>query len=381
MSSFALVIVAGGSSVRFGADKLWMKLPDGRPLWRASIDTLGAMPVWNQKILVVPNGKSAEFLSLLSKDWRVVVGGSNRLESVRAGVEAVPEEVQYVAVHDAARPFVSVELASRVIEAVHSCAGAYPSVSVTDTVHWEQSGNTATPPRAELWAAQTPQVVDRALWLRAADEVADATDDVGLLASAGHRITRVEGDPMNKKITTPSDLNDLQWETRTGWGYDIHQFSTDPARPMWLGGIEFDDRPGLDGHSDADVLLHAAVDALLGAAGMGDIGHHYPPTESEWKNCSSRRFLVETGHRLRSSGWSIVNLDLTVVGERPRIHPRRGEVVAAIAADLALPVMRVNLKATTNERLGALGRGEGLAAMAVATITRPVSNSIHLPSP
>lgn len=371
MNSVALVVVAGGSSERFGRDKLWEPLPDGRPLWRGSLDTLGSLEIWSEKILVVPSQRLIDFKSLLPADWKIVIGGATRVASVRSGVDAVPEATTYVAIHDAARPFVSAELATRVVESARGFAAAFPAVPVTDTIHWERGERVVTPPREEIFAAQTPQVVNRSVWLAVVPTSEIVTDDIGPIASAGHNVARTPGDPMNRKITTPDDLLRLNWETRTGWGYDIHRFSDDPERAMWLGGIEFDDRPGLEGHSDADVLLHAAVDALLGAAGMGDIGSHYPPSEEQWKDCSSRRFLVETRDRLRSCGWSIVNLDLTVVGERPRINPRRELIVQAVATDLELPIDRVNVKATTNEGLGALGRGEGLAAMAVATITRP----------
>jgi 2-C-methyl-D-erythritol 2,4-cyclodiphosphate synthase len=157
-------------------------------------------------------------------------------------------------------------------------------------------------------------------------------------------------------------------ETRTGTGYDIHSFSQDPERPLFLGGIKFEGAPGLEGHSDADVLLHAIVDALLGAAAMGDIGVHYPPSDPTWKNVSSLRFLAETGNRLRTAGWGIVNIDATLLAEIPKVMPRRHEMIAAIAETLQIEPSRINVKATTNEKLGAIGRSEGIAALASATV-------------
>jgi len=367
----SLIVVAAGSSQRFGADKLWVLLPDGRPLWRGSVDALGEMNLWRDRVLVVSATRKGEFERLLPPGWQVVVGGESRLESVRAGVMACDARSEYVAIHDAARPFVTAELAERVVRAAQGNAAAFPSIPVTDTVHWERGDRFVAPPRSQLSAAQTPQVINKAVWMAVAPASAEFTDDVGPVASAGHPIVRVDGDPRNRKITTPDDLSRLVWETRTGWGYDIHRFSDDPERPMWLGGVEFDERPGLEGHSDADALLHALVDALLGAASMGDIGVHYPPSDPQWRGCASVRFVEETARRLRQENWSIVNLDLTVVGERPRIGPRRGAIISAVARTLDLDLARVNVKATTNEGLGALGRGEGVAAMAVATITRP----------
>jgi 2-C-methyl-D-erythritol 4-phosphate cytidylyltransferase/2-C-methyl-D-erythritol 2,4-cyclodiphosphate synthase len=194
---------------------------------------------------------------------------------------------------------------------------------------------------------------------------------MALLEALGVHTTFVDGEDTNFKLTTPADLNKIPMEYRTGLGYDIHSFSTDPDRPLWLGGVEFpNDKPGLEGHSDADALLHAVVDSLLGAASLGDIGVHYPPTDPQWKNVSSLIFLQETGMILKEKGWSIVNIDSTVLAERPKVMARRQEICEAIARALDISPDRVSVKATTNEKLGAIGREEGIAAFATATLRR-----------
>lgn len=204
---------------------------------------------------------------------------------------------------------------------------------------------------------------------------AEATDDLALLEQIGIQPELVEADPRNYKITTAEDLTRARHEhesveTRVGFGYDIHPFSPEPSRPMWLGGVQFPSGPGLDGHSDADVLLHAIVDALLGAAGLGDIGQHFPNSDSQWKDCASVHFLRSAVGLLAAEGWRVINIDATVVAEMPKVMPFSGAMRAAIAEAVGLEVARVNVKATTNERLGSIGRNEGIAAFATAMILR-----------
>lgn len=304
----------------------------------------------------------------------VVLGGTSRTESVVYGIEAVPESFKVVLIHDAARPFVSNSVIDRVIEASHDSPAVAPAVPVTDTIRDTGDAVPKVLDRSRLVAIQTPQSVWRKDFLATyrADS-REATDDVAILERAGVTTMIVVGDPANIKVTTPADLPAPAMTTRTGLGYDIHSFSTDPDRPCWLGGVEFDDRPGLDGHSDADVILHALVDSLLGAAVLGDIGQRYPNSDPKWKNCSSSRFLAETGELLANEGWQIEHVDISVLAERPKIMPKAEEIRRTIASLLKIDVEQVSIKATTNERLGAIGRGEGVAAFSVATITRPNS--------
>jgi 2-C-methyl-D-erythritol 4-phosphate cytidylyltransferase / 2-C-methyl-D-erythritol 2,4-cyclodiphosphate synthase len=358
------ILVASGRSVRFGEDKLELGC-GGLPVWEQSFRALSDSGVVDSVGVVTLPQKVPGVLARFPEMGFVVSGGATRAESVRRGLASVPEGYEFVLVHDAARPFVSAELIQRVVDGVREHGAVYPGVGVTDTVRMEGT----VLERSLLVAAQTPQAA-RLDWLRAAMEIpAELTDEMAYLQAAGFDVVAVQGDPVNKKITNPGDLVN-EMEIRTGFGYDVHRFSDDPDRPLWLGGVEFDDRPGLEGHSDADALLHAIVDALLGAAALGDIGVHYPPSDPQWKNCASIRFVKETAVLLGKEGWSIVNVDATVVAERPRLMPRAAEIRQVISDALGVSVDRVSVKATTNEKLGAIGNSEGIAGYAVATIRR-----------
>lgn len=358
------ILVASGRSVRFGADKLELDC-GGMPVWERSFRALLDSGLVGSVGVVTRPEKVKGVLARVPEMGFVVSGGATRAESVRRGLAAVPKGVEIVMVHDAARPFVSAEVVCRVVEGAEEHGAAYPGVPVTDTVRME--GELLE--RSLLVAAQTPQGARVDLLKAAMANPAELTDEMAYLQAAGIEIVAVDGDPANKKITHPGDLVN-EMEIRTGFGYDVHRFSDDPERPMWLGGVEFDDRPGLDGHSDADALLHAVVDALLGAAALGDIGVHYPPSDPQWKNCASIRFVKETANLLNKEGWRIVNVDATVVAERPRVMPKAAEIRQTIAEALGVSVDRVSVKATTNEKLGAIGNSEGIAGYAVATIRR-----------
>ena len=305
----------------------------------------------------------------------MIEGGTDRRESSRRAVQATPATCDVVLLHDAARPFVSPKLISDVIAAIKRSGAAAPGLPITDTIKRVEPDRVSTISREGLFTVQTPQGARRELLLRAhAEASASVTDDLGLLEAIGVIPEIVPGEPENLKITNPDDLERAQeslkrGETRTGFGYDVHPFSLDSARPLMLGGVHFPDSPGLEGHSDADVLLHAAVDALLGAAGYGDIGQHFPNTDPRWKNASSIHFLRHAAQLLKEGGWHIQNLDVTVVAEHPKLMSQAGPIRETIASAIEVDPDRVNVKATTNERLGFIGRGEGIAAMAIATIS------------
>ncbi|MCA0362327.1 MAG: 2-C-methyl-D-erythritol 2,4-cyclodiphosphate synthase [Armatimonadetes bacterium] len=359
------ILLAAGSSTRFGEDKL-EQLIGGVPLWLASYQALAASPLIDAIGIVTSAEKVESVQQRAPEAFFVVEGGSSRQASAHAGILAIPQDYEVVLIHDAARPFVSQAITQAVIEGVARTGAAYPGIPVADTIR----EGTRLLNRSELRAAQTPQGGRRDWFLSAHAQVTEElTDDIALLEAAGFPSEVVPGDPKNRKITLPTDLEST--EIRTGLGYDIHRFSTDPDRPLWLGGVEFpDDKPGLEGHSDADSLLHAIVDALLGAACLGDIGVHYPPSDPQWKNCPSLRFLTETSSLLEREGWRILSIDATVVAERPRVMRKQSEIRSAIASACGLPVTSVSVKATTNEGLGSLGRTEGIAAYSVATIRR-----------
>jgi 2-C-methyl-D-erythritol 4-phosphate cytidylyltransferase/2-C-methyl-D-erythritol 2,4-cyclodiphosphate synthase len=318
-----------------------------------------------------------------------VAGGTSRQASVLAGLEALAalaEPPGIVLVHDAARPFASADLVRRVVAAAAQGGGAVPGLAVTDTIKAVDAAGTvvATPDRATLRAVQTPQGFALPVLL-AAHRCATAagtpalTDDAAVMEWAGHAVAVVEGDPANVKLTTPHDLRraaeDLErqgrprMETRVGSGFDVHAFTD--GDHVTLGGVRIAHDRALLGHSDADVVLHAVTDAVLGALADGDIGQHFPPSDMKWKGASSDRFLAFAIERLRARGGKLRLIDVTVVCEAPRIGPHRDAMRARIGAICAIPPARVAIKATTSEQLGFTGRREGIVAQALATVELP----------
>ena len=320
-----------------------------------------------------------------------VPGGATRSESVRAGLAHVPDDATIVCVHDGARPFADAALFQRVVRAMADGVDAViPGVAVADTIKQVDpvGAVVSTPDRSKLVAAQTPQAF-RAGVLRAAHaDGGDATDDAALVEATGGRVVVVAGDPTNRKITDPDDL---AWArrhldalepraavgdtmptiaTRVGQGFDIHRFSEDPLRPLVLGGVRFDGERGLHGHSDADAVAHAVTDALLGAAGLGDIGEHFPDTDPQWKGADSLELLRRASQLVRDEGWAVGNVDCSLVCEAPKIAPRRAEMQQRLSAAAGAPV---TVKGRRAEGLGALGRQEGIACWAVAVISRQES--------
>ena len=357
------VILAAGSGTRFGSDKL-QALLNGKPVYLHSVELFLSHPWIDEVILVTAEG--AEISSL--PNVTVVVGGANRSDSARNGVAAASHEI--VLIHDAARPYISFDLVTDIITAAQDSPAVVPAIPVTDTIKEVSSGKVLTLDREKLRAVQTPQAVWRSLYLAASESTPEATDDMAIMELAGVIPTLIPGELTNTKITFMNDLPQTPTEFRTGLGYDIHSFSTDPERPLWLCGVEFDDRPGLEGHSDADAAIHALVDSILGAVGLGDIGQHFPNTDPEWKDCPSLNFLAAARDMVVALGWRIVNVDLSIIAERPKIMARHQEIRETLSATLKIDVERVSVKATTNEKLGAIGRSEGIAAFATATLSR-----------
>ena len=313
-------------------------------------------------------------------------GGATRQESVHAGLEAIaPQKPDIVLIHDAARPFVSQALISRAIEAVARTGAAIPAIAVADTIKLvTASGDIeATPERARLRIAQTPQVFRFEAILdahrRAArDKRTDFTDDAALAEWAGLTVATFEGDVANMKLTTPKDfvreearLASLLGDIRTGTGYDVHAFGA--GDHVMICGIHVPHTKGFLAHSDGDVGLHALVDAILGALADGDIGSHFPPSDMKWKGASSDQFLKYAVERVTARGGRIANLEVTLICERPKIGPLRDQMRARIAGISGVNISRVAVKATTSEKLGFTGREEGIAATASATIRLPWS--------
>jgi 2-C-methyl-D-erythritol 4-phosphate cytidylyltransferase/2-C-methyl-D-erythritol 2,4-cyclodiphosphate synthase len=364
--SVVAAILCAGRGVRFGGDKLAITIA-GKPIWRWSYDAYASHPSIDRVILV---GRE-DSLTELSGVGEAILGGETRQASALAALEAAGD-AEYLVLHDGARPFVSTDLITRVVAAAKHDGAAAAALPVTDTIKEVREGVVSTLDRSRLWAMQTPQAARTDLLRRAHDaSVSDATDDMALLEAIGVSPSLVTGDPQNIKITTPADVPRLGGgETRTGMGYDVHSFSTDPSRLLMLGGVAFPDHAALEGHSDADALLHAATDALLGAASLGDIGVHFPPTDERWRGEPSLNFVRHAATLLQEAGWTVVNLDMTVIAESPKVMKRSVEIRGVVAEALGIESERVSLKATTNERMGFVGRGEGIAALAVANIRR-----------
>ncbi|MBB5751160.1 bifunctional 2-C-methyl-D-erythritol 4-phosphate cytidylyltransferase/2-C-methyl-D-erythritol 2,4-cyclodiphosphate synthase [Prosthecomicrobium pneumaticum] len=316
-----------------------------------------------------------------------VKGGATRQETVLRGLEALAAEgATHVLVHDGVRPFASAALIGRVIAALEGADAVLPATPVTDTLKRADGDGRviATVDRGGLFGAQTPQGFRLETLLAAHRGAAAAglaaTDDAAVMEWAGVPVTLVPGEAENVKLTTPADIAAagrrlrqdgllILGETRVGTGYDIHPFTDGDT--VHLGGVPIPHDRRLAGHSDADVALHALTDALLGALAEGDIGDHFPPSDPQWKGASSDRFLAFAAERVRARGGVIAHLDLAIVAEAPRIGPHRTAMRARIAAICGIGADRVGVKATTNEKLGALGRGEGIAAIATATIRLP----------
>ncbi len=315
-----------------------------------------------------------------------VFGGATRQSSVRAGLEALePERPDVVLVHDAARPFASAALISRAI-AAGSGGAAIPGLAPTDTFKTvDAAGHVVdTVDRTRLRAVQTPQAFDFAALLAAHRRAVaagrdDFTDDAALAEWAGMDVNVFEGESGNIKLTTEEDFARIAAaefaalaDVRSASGYDVHSFGD--GDHVWLAGVRIPHDRGLTGYSDADAPLHALVDAILGALADGDIGSHFPPGDPQWKGASSDRFLAFAADRVRQRGGRIAHLDITIVCEAPRVGPHRDAMRARIAAVAGVTVDRVAVKATTNEKLGFIGRGEGIAAMATATIRLPAAH-------
>jgi 2-C-methyl-D-erythritol 4-phosphate cytidylyltransferase/2-C-methyl-D-erythritol 2,4-cyclodiphosphate synthase len=366
--------------VRAGVAKQWLVL-GGETVLRRAARALAACPAVDELVAVVPAGEEARGaaeLAGLGKPARAVPGGAARAHSVRNGLAATPGSA-IVLVHDAARPFATPDLAGRVAEAAARDGAALAALPATDTVKRAAAAGdprvAETLDRRAIWLAQTPQGFRRELLLRAYEAsgtaAAAATDECSLVERLGAPVTLVPGEPGNFKITGPDDLERaravVEAPVAMGVGYDTHRFA--PGRRLILGGVEFEG-DGLLGHSDADVCAHAIGDAILGAAGLGDLGRHFPDTDPRWGGVSSLVLLREIARKAAERGWRVGNCDVTLAAKRPRVAPRAEEMRARLAEALGVAPGQVNVKATTGEGLGFVGREEGIAAHAVALLVR-----------
>ncbi|WP_324807966.1 bifunctional 2-C-methyl-D-erythritol 4-phosphate cytidylyltransferase/2-C-methyl-D-erythritol 2,4-cyclodiphosphate synthase [Sphingomonas sp. LY29] len=372
------LIVAAGSGERMGGDlpKQFRTLA-GRSVLAHAIDALSRHPLIDAVRVVIAKGQEeVARRAIAERDiGDFIVGGASRAESVEAGLRAIGSGI--VLVHDAARPFCPPVVVDRLIDALARGDGAVPVLCVADTLASGENILERIVDRRKLMRVQTPQAAHVEDLLYAIDEGhgRGATDESSLLIAAGLKVIAVEGDPMLDKLTTSSDWDRAetgqaaQMIVRTGMGFDVHAFAGDG--PLVMGGITIPFERGLAGHSDADVVLHAITDALLGAAAKGDIGQHFPPSDPQWKGASSDRFLAHAASLIRDEDGIIDHVDCTVICEAPKVGPHRDAIRDRVADILMISRNAVSIKATTTERLGFTGRGEGIAAQAVATIRMP----------
>lgn len=399
MSVAALIVAAGrgtravetGSGQEAWLPKQYRPL-GGVPMLARSIDAFTRHPGVDA-VAVVINPDDADLYAAASAPFAArlrgaIAGGARRQDSVRLGLEALAEgdAPSAVLIHDAARPFAGGDLIARVIAGLAQHAGALPCLPVTDTLKRGAEGRVSgTVDRAELWRAQTPQgfrfdAILAAHRAAAQDSTLEFTDDASVAEWYGLDVALVEGAEDNLKLTTPEDIARADallrresgrgaGQTRVATGYDVHAFG--PGDGVTLCGVRIPHDRALSGHSDADVALHALTDALLGTIGAGDIGVHFPPSDARWRGAASEIFLKHAASLLAERGGRIVHADISLICEAPRIGPYRDAMCARIAALLGLARDQVSIKATTNEGLGFIGRGEGIAAIATATVSLP----------
>ena len=379
------VIVAAGKGERAGGGtpKQWRPI-GGVPMALHSYRALKAHPRIEQVLVVVAPDQWETLPPAVHQEMGDAItplGGATRRETVANAlvpiqmVNAAPQtarQVEHVLVHDAARPFVPAAVVDRLLDALDTHEGAVPMLAVADTL---VATDGATVDRSALRRVQTPQAfrLDRLLAAHEAWAGDEPTDDAQMVRALGGGVALVQGDPMLEKVTLPEDFAAadarLAWEWRTATGFDVHRLAA--GEELWLGGVLVPHDKGLSGHSDADVALHALTDALLGTIAAGDIGTHFPPSDMRWKGAASHQFLTHAAALIADRGGEVSFVDLTLICEAPKVGPHRAAMQARIADLLGLAPDRVSVKATTTERLGFTGRGEGIAAQAMATVSVP----------
>ena len=378
------ILLAAGAGRRMGYTDNKVSMPLGH--YTVLQWNLRHMKRWNgldEVIVVVSKDEMThirEQVEAMDAPWtvRYIVGGAERQDSVASGLSQVSPAAEIVLVHDGARPLAYTALAHRVIEGSKQHGAVVPAVPVVDTIKRVDTKGTVqeTLIRSELYAMQTPQGFQKKILVEAhayaKEHGYQGTDDVSLVEFQGKKVHIVEGDRRNIKLTVPEDVMiakkylGVEPMMRIGYGYDIHRFKE--GRPCVLGGVPIDSSIGPDGHSDADVLIHALMDAMLGAAGFRDIGYYFPPEDDAFKGISSRLLLEKVVQLLKDSNFGIYNADIMVIAEAPKLKPHIEQMKENLSVDLGIPVTRISIKATTNEGLGALGRTEGIAAQAVVSM-------------
>ena len=377
----AAIIVAAGQGVRAGGpEPKQLRDMGGRPVFKWSVDAVLAHQDISQCILVVPRGDEAVFADQCSSDVIVVPGGNSRTESVRAGLDACDlVEDDIVLIHDAARPGLSDRILSDLIAAMTSADAAAPALPVADALKRQNGPKIETVDRSDLYRVQTPQAFRFGMIRKALAEHHDLVDDLAAIEAMDGRVVFTTGQETLSKITFPEDQARLETllmapprTPRFGSGYDVH--ALEPGDQVTLCGVSIPHNQSLVGHSDADVAWHALTDAILGAAALGDIGDHFPPSDPQWKGAASAIFLEHAVKIVETAGWQLTSCDLTIICEAPKVKPHRDAMRAKTAEVAGLPIDAVSIKATTTEGLGFTGRREGIAAQATAVLA-PLASS------
>ena len=383
--AISCIVLAAGAGRRMAYKENKIFIPLGRySIIQRTLQNVAKLEGLKEIILVVADGEQdymAEHIKVLelTVPIQIVLGGAERQDSVACGLKAFDESTDIVLVHDGARPLASTEMFSAVAEAANIYGAATVGVPATDTIKRVDAEHAVieTLKRSELYQIQTPQGFQKELFTEAHEKAHDSnylgTDDVSLVEYLGKPVHIVEGDYCNIKVTTPNDiavakryLGIEDKRMRVGFGYDIHQLKA--GRPCILGGVRIESELGPDGHSDADVLIHALMDAMLGAAGLRDIGYYFPPEDDQYKGISSMLLLEKVNSLLKERGLQAYNIDIMVISETPKLKPYIDMMKANLQSVLEIPLDRISIKATTNEMLGAIGRREGIAAQAVVSV-------------
>jgi 2-C-methyl-D-erythritol 4-phosphate cytidylyltransferase/2-C-methyl-D-erythritol 2,4-cyclodiphosphate synthase len=374
VTTTALIVAAGKGERLGGGMPKQYRLIGGRPVLRWAVEALIRHPAIGRARVVIGNGQHELASAALSglDVGPFVEGGAERSDSVRAGLEATDTDA--VLIHDAARPFCPPEVVDRLVAQLEFFDGAAPVLPVGDTLARLDNGIGDSVDRTGVVRVQTPQAfrMDALRQAYRSWSGGQPTDETSVLRAAGMRVAAVDGDPALEKLTTQADFDRAaKWlggslAPRTGMGFDVHAFSGEG--PIMLGGVEVPHSRGLAGHSDADVVLHAITDALFGAAGLGDIGEHFPPSDQRWKGAASSVFLAHAAELVRARGAIVDHVDCTIIAEEPKVGPYRSAMRKRIAEVLGVSMDQVSIKATTTDGLGFAGRREGIAAQAVASI-------------
>ena len=380
MTVTALIVAAGSGSRMGGNLPKQYRLIAGKAVLAHAVDALTSHAAIDAVRVVIGAGQESQALEALGgRDvGELIIGGIERADSVRAGLQSIDADV--ILVHDAARPFCPPQVIDRLLAALNQADGAVPVLPVSDTLARTNGVLGETVDRSGMVRIQTPQAFRYGGLVDAYSQWngPSPTDESTVMRAAGREVAVVEGDPMLEKLTTAADWQraearlNLQLVPRTGLGFDVHAFAGEG--PIMMGGVSIPHDRGLAGHSDADVVLHSITDALLGAAGLGDIGQHFPPSDPQWKDVDSSLFLAHAAELVRRAGGTIDFVDCTVICEAPKVGPYRDVMRSRVADILGIAPGSVSIKATTTERLGFTGRREGIAAQAVANVRMPPAN-------